>query len=376
LIRSSQGTIDWGDRPEPSEGFHHLRSERSRIFFCILIGLLGVALPLHAGTFVVTKAEVGSSIDVGTLEWAVEMIRNTTGPNTISFDIPGAGPHVFTRGPDSLYWLGLPNNTFLDGFTQPQSNLEDLRIAFNFSIVLQNNSTVRGIAVLTNITHTYGPIVVRGNGNRVEGNSIKTPGLNNGIYVNGSDNVVTSNTVANGFTGLWIEAGSSNTASWNTVSNCTFGLKVWNSFCSIDYNSIVGNWYGIDIYSSSNTLSGNTIQANLHSGLSISGYHNLIGYMPPKSGNYIFENGDDGILLVGSSNTIIGNSIGLPANGTLPAHRGNGRHGILIPKATISQEAHQIRTWFGESTPAALDFSHELVELIDLRQLRFLRPHT
>ena len=78
----------------------------------------------------------------------------------------------------------------------------------------------------------------------------------------------------------------------------------------------------------SNTLKGNTIHANTTDGVILEGNSNTTGGTTTDARNLIYDNGDDGVEIAnGSNNQVLGNYIGT-ANGTSAA--ANGENGVRV----------------------------------------------
>jgi titin len=195
-----------------------------------------------------------------------------------------------------------------------------------------------------------GVVISGAGGNLIGVSNVISGNLRNGIYLTGGagGNLVQGNLIGlsaagttalpNGFNGISISGGSSNTiggavaSARNVISgNGTNGIGILT--LSDVLNTVAGNYIGTDVTGTkavSNTLAGIYIQA----------CSNLIGGVTPGSGNVISGNGQQGIWLVGTggnviSNVVQGNLIGLDATGT--ASLGNGNAGIGISSAAANQ---------------------------------------
>src|SRR5207248_6744963 len=95
------------------------RSSRLAVLTCCLAAALLVppAQPAQAATFTVTNTNDSGA---GSLRQAMLSVNATAGgPHTISFNIPGAGPHVIQPS------TSLPTMTravVIDGYTQPSAS--------------------------------------------------------------------------------------------------------------------------------------------------------------------------------------------------------------------------------------------------------------
>src|SRR3954463_13617833 len=62
-----------------------------RILLALTVGIFFLNLPARAATFIVTTE---NDFGVGCLREAISNANETAGADTISFDLPGPGPHV------------------------------------------------------------------------------------------------------------------------------------------------------------------------------------------------------------------------------------------------------------------------------------------
>jgi titin len=193
-------------------------------------------------------------------------------------------------------------------------------------------------------------VTITTSGNLVGGGNVISGNLADGIFLAGgaSGNLVQGNVIGlsaagtnalpNGFNGISISGASSNTvggavsAARNLISGNTYnGIGIL--MITDVLNTVVGNYIGTDVTGTKaipNTLAGVRVQA----------CSNLIGGATTGSGNVISGNGQEGIWLVGTNGTVIGNVvqgnfIGLDATGINSL--GNGNAGIGISGAAASQ---------------------------------------
>jgi parallel beta-helix repeat protein len=179
-------------------------------------------------------------------------------------------------------------------------------------------------------------------GNTVaEGNQI-TANLNAGILLNGADtknNQIRQNrigplsgTINGNQYGIALLGGTSeNEIERNTISGNTYGLYL----AGASQNQVRGNLIGLN-------SDGQTAQPNSEGGIYLveGASENVIGGAFTSSRNIIAANGGVGVLIANPStngNLIIGNYIGLAADGLTP--RGNIRQGILV---SLDAEENQI----------------------------------
>jgi gliding motility-associated-like protein len=316
----------------------------------------------------------------GSLRLAIEEANKNPGLDSISFNIPGAGPHTITL------FSALPTITdtvFIDGASEPDFiNTPVVRIdgasagsvnGLTFGST-SDGSTVRSL-MITRFGRNGIQVDLRADGITIAGNWIGSTGTgsisvgnsDNGINVQGANtiiggtgdhdqNVITNNgneginLTGNGSAGTVIRGniigldpdgstGSGNgdvgiAALWG-ANNTTIGGAT-----AAERNIISMNYEGIELNSTNNLVQGNYIGTDVtgalirgnrsDDGIEINSIStgNLIGGTGPGMGNLVSGNSLDGIKLNGPSNTVVGNIIGLDATGTIDL--GNGRYGIRV----------------------------------------------
>ncbi|MBW6500589.1 MAG: Ig-like domain-containing protein [Bacteroidales bacterium] len=220
----------------------------------------------------------------GSLRSALEYANNNPG-TTISFNIPGDGPHTIRP------LLPLPQlivSTTIDGFTQPGASSETSTLLVeldgvnagngsNGITIASDNCTVRGLVI--NRFSGSGIYLDHANGNIIEGNFIGTDKTG-------------SNGIGNG--------------SWDELNN-------------------LGHGAGISLFLSNNNRIGgsslterNLISANPHAGIWIRGYYDI----------------ETGTFHKSSGNLIKGNLIGTDIGGTKSLAN---RYGIAIDTSVNNQ---------------------------------------
>jgi len=277
-------------------------------------------------TIVTTTADSGA----GSLREAINCANMHPGLDTISFQIPGSGLHTIN------VLSPLPTVTdivIIDGTTQSGFNpLNCVPIielngsgaggAANGLKIVAGNSVVRGLVInrfsLSGIElATIGSNVVAGNyiGTNTSG-TVDLGNTMNGIYIN--------NTRQNVIGGL-------NACDRNVISgNNTNG--VWVIGGSATSNRVVGNYIGT-------TADGLLPLGNTRDGVNfaIGAGANTIGGNTASSRNIISANGDDGVELGTSRNTVQKNYIGTDLNGNKgAAGLGNTAEGVRIKLASNS----------------------------------------
>ena len=285
-----------------------------------------------AATFSVINAEDDGP---GSLRQAILDANAAPGTDTITFNVPGTGPHTI-RPASALPTITDP--LVIDGYTQPGASLNTnpLDLGSNAVLLIEldgsaagpgtagltitaGNSTVRGLVINRfNDQRTDGIRLLTEGGNVIEGNFIGTDvtgtadlgNSGSGIVLDGgSDNRVAGNVIAsNRFAGVVIQG---DTATGNVIEGNYIGTDVTGT-------ADLGNaGDGIVMERGSNRVVGNVISSNLAAGVLIFGAHtssnviegNFIG--TDRTGRIALgQKNGDGIAIHGSAdNRIVGNVI-------------------------------------------------------------------
>ena len=303
---------------------------------------------------------------------------NTGSPDEIHFSLTGSNTIVLNSslpGIDEAVIIdGTTDNDYTD---KPVVELDGSNLSALFSgLSLSSNGSTVDSLIIKNFP--FSGIVITGNGNTVIGSYIGTSsdGLNEegngfngisifsassniiggfsaternvisgndgrGIYISGNgadDNTVVGNYIGtdltgsygikNGGDGVWIGNGASSNIIGGTVGNVISGnedegIEIADS--NSRDNLIIGNFIGTN-------AAGTGAVANEGMGVLIEGAkNNTIGGSSPSDRNVISGNGEDGVVISGSSaqnNIIKGNYIGTNADGS--GALGNQGSGILI----------------------------------------------
>ena len=262
-----------------------------------------------------------------------EALLATTGGETISFNIPGAGPHVIQP---TTALPGLSDSVSIDGYTQPgaspnsaaawQPGNASLQIVLDGSAIAGNASglfiggtsvIVRGL-VIQNFSGNAIMVGAFANGT-IQGNYLGTdytgtvaaPNGSAGVNVHGSDTAIGGTTPANR----------------NLISgNTTDGIEMAGEGPIL----IVGNFIGTDV-------TGAAALPNGGDGVKLrNGPQSLIGEADPGAGNLISGNGRNGLTMEGpgvKEVNVRGNRIGTAGDGTTPLP--NIGHGIYMALGTF-----------------------------------------
>jgi len=262
---------------------------------CIAVWIGICAAALQASTFTVTNT---SDSGGGSLRQAILDANGNAGPDTIDFNIPGAGPFVILP---LTVLPPLTGETTLDATTQPGYAGTPLVVISSFSgaglrMTGAGGNTIRGVCV-----HDFSAgIQIESNDNHVEACFIGTdaagtaPGPGNGTGI-----VLTA-----GVTGNVI--GGSAPGVRNVISGNTTGIQSTGGGATV----IQGNLIGTD-------LTGHSPVPN-ERGIGLTGTTGfVIGGANPGEGNLISGNNNEGVFIInGSGCKVQGNLIGTDGLGT------------------------------------------------------------
>ncbi len=260
------------------------------------------------------------------LREAINAANSNPGPDTIAFNISGAGPHTITVG------SALPTITeamTIDGYAQsgtsPNTNPITQGLNTALKIVLTKSGSAGGFDGLT----------VTGGSSTIRGLVINR--FLNGIVLNSANNIIEGNFIGTDVAGTTDQgntqdgiriSGANNTiggtlaGARNLISgNNDHGVHITGSGAT--GNLVQGNLIGTDI---TGTLDrGNSLDgARIASGAA----NNTIGGTASGARNLISGNNSDGVDLRSDGNLVQGNLIGTQINGT--SARRNSNHGVRI----------------------------------------------
>jgi parallel beta-helix repeat protein len=324
------------------------------------------APPAPPPGFVVTNTNASGP---GSFSQAISDANANPGIDTISFNIPGAGPHtiapasVCTGFGGAIVCIDLTDPVVIDGYTQPgasantnpitQGSNAVIKIVLNIPQAIRilagaGGSTLRGVVVQNSANNA---IEIWSSGNTIEGNLIRS---NSGAAVavvgvpTGSNNTIGGTTpaarnilsgngggVTFGCPGAFFPCFGGGSASGNTVQGNFIGTDESGLIASTPLQSV-----GITIDGGSNNLIGgdlpaerNVISGNNFFGVRIGADPNFIPTGNIVRGNFIgvdvtgtgsLGNNLDGVWLAGSANTVIERNV--IAN--------NGGAGVLVSGTT------------------------------------------
>ncbi len=313
--------------------------------------VLLAAVPAQAATFTVNTSTTDAqdaNLGDGQCDWdlatagnqctlraAIEQANATSGADTINFNIGGTAS-VKTISPASEL-PAITEAVTINGYSQSGASPNTLAEGNNAVIKIQldgtnagdlanglvieaSDSTIKGLAVNR---FALNGILIFGSstrGNKVEGNFIGTDAAGSSALGNGDDGVVVSGAPNN-------TIGGTAAAVRNIISgNENDGVRISSSGAAgrAVGNQVLGNFIGTN-------AAGSSALGNVN-GVVVSGSNiNTIGGTAAGARNVISGNGNDGILIFGSSatgNKVEGNFIGTTADGS--GDLGNANDGVDI----------------------------------------------
>ena len=341
-------------------------------------GLAVSATTAEAANFAVNNT---NSSGAGSLRSAINAAEGTAAADTITFSIPGAGPHTITPA------TPLPTITRplkIRGYSEPGATAATANSSAVIMIVIDAVNVARGLDIGgddievrgLNIQRAQGTgVFVEGRDNVVAGNFIGTgvaglvarPNGDYGVEVHGQDNLIGGilpeerNVISgNGLAEVYLDNGSGHVVQGNRIGigaggandlgNQT-GVLVESDGNEILDNLISGELNGVNVYSDENVLQGNLIGTNAAGDAEvgnfvgvnvIGGDGNQIGGTGEGEGNVISGNEASGLQLIldlddpAENNKVEGNLIGVTSAGN--ARLGNGSFGPT-PGVVISGSA-------------------------------------
>ena len=275
--------------------------------------------------------------------------QNVISNNFIGTD--NSGTLVVSNANDGITVSGAPSNTISGNIISGNgTNGVYLAAAGATGNILVGNfigTDATGKLALGN--HNAG-VTITGNGNLIGVSNVISGNLHDGIILTGGagGNLVQGNLIGlsatgtnalpNGVNGIEISSASSNSVGGfvstarNVISgNAANGVVI--TTVTDAFNTVCGNYIGTDI-------TGGKGVANLLSGVLVQGCSNVVGGVLVGSGNVISGNGRQGVWLVGTKGSVIGNVvqgnlIGLDVTGANGL--GNTGAGVGITGAASNQ---------------------------------------
>ena len=292
--------------------------------------------------------------DTGTLRYIIHQLSvDGTATNDIKFAIPGPGVQTITLGADLD---PIQRQVTIEGYTQTGASQNSQSVGTNAVITIQLNlnghqglvfqagattdaagSIVQGLAIFGG---SGAAIDIQTNSVTVSGNflGVKADGTTAGAGANGVS-------VATGVTGAAI--GSTANVDRNLISgNTGAGLSIAGTAI------VQGNLIGTD-------RSGLLAVGN-QDGLLLVGSGNTVGGTSAGAGNLISGNAQSGIRVDGSGNLISGNSIGLNASGgALPNSQDGVRLEATAGSNTIGGTSPGTGNFIGFNTAAGVEIASQ-----------------
>jgi len=270
---------------------------------CWLMAERGLAV-----TFTVTNSNDSGP---GSFQQAILDANASVGPDTIAFNIPGAGVHVLQ--PSQIPMI-TANGLTIDGFTQPGAQPNDstgadnaIRLielrgpgAYNFPAVALwvtgNSITIKGLIISG---YYAGAIRIDGgSGHLIAGNL---------LGMDSEGNVATLQGMAIGINGSASSIGGVEPAARNIIVGSSYIWAV--SMGPGPGHRFQGNFVGVG-------PDGRTPFPNLQTGVLVDSPGGLVGGSAPGAGNLISGNTLAG-LQIGSDTVIEGNAFGTDLSGTI-----------------------------------------------------------
>ena len=276
--------------------------------------------------------------------------QNVIQGNYIGTDISGG--LVAGNANDGITMSGAPSNTISGNVISGNgTNGVFLAGAGASSNVLAANfigTDAAGKAALGN--GNAGVTISAGRANLIGASNVISGNLADGLFLTGGagGNLIQGNVIGlsaagtnalpNGFNGISISGASSNiiggmvSSSRNLISgNAYNGIGILTA--TDVWNSVVGNYIGTDV-------TGTRAVSNSLAGVRVQACSNFIGGVTAGSGNVVSGNGQEGIWLVGTNgsavgNVVQGNFVGLDATGMNSL--GNGNAGVAVSDAAANQ---------------------------------------
>jgi len=252
----------------------------------------------------------------GSLRQAIlDANANAGGTDIITFNIAGTGPHVINL---TSALPTITDSVVIDGTTEPDFTDKPIIVldgtgagSVSGLTLNENNITIRGL-VINNFSQMG--IVVNGNDNTIAGNFIGTDNTGMAEQGNGGTGIFLSNGASNNMIGGSL-ASDRNVIAGNVDDNIKIEAAAGSN------NKVLGNYIGVDVL-------GTSVLGNGGSGIDIQANGNTVGGIADEERNIISGSLYNGIVVSGDGNILKGNYIGTDVSTTIDL--GNGRNGIWI----------------------------------------------
>lgn len=291
----------------------------------------------------------------GSLREAIRFANAKPGRDTITFSIPGVGPHILSPGSEAFQSLN--SSVVIDGSTQAQFS------DTTYSIIIDGSNLITGsgFTIEADSVELYGLFIrnfpnsgiqvhsqandwqigapgrgnvisgnsewgiLAGSNGRIQSNKIGTDQTGESVYGNGYDGIMITNG-ANVLIGGTVE-GARNLISGNGINRNANDGKAQLHVLGSSQIQISGNYIGTD-------LSGDSVLPNSTAGVMVDNCSEVfIGDTIIGTGNLIAGNGSNGVKMINSTFVhLVENIVGTNFNGkrALP----NGEHGICIDSSS------------------------------------------
>ncbi|RRR71864.1 MAG: DUF11 domain-containing protein [Candidatus Viridilinea halotolerans] len=295
--------------------------------------LLWPATPARAATFTVNNT---NDSGVGSLRQAMLDANDLPGPHTINFALVGVGPHTI----DLLTPLPPITQTMtLDGLNGAPCNgvPSALQVVLNGAAIPDGLPSVDGLLTLNSAATIRGLVLQGYQTSEATALRINPSGGSSTIECNFIGTNAAGDAAVPNHYGVFVVGAGNHTIRYNLVSGQIGSSPRGRGIAlnASNNNTIQGNYIGT-------TANGLGALGNSGAGIiAISSSNNTIGGIMAYERNIIGANLGSGVNLSGSSdNEVIGNHIGLGANGTTPL--GNGDEGVYITGSRNLVQANRI----------------------------------
>lgn len=276
-----------------------LRNKKLVLFAGFSISVLGVLLVFSgqasAATYAVTSTDDSGA---GSLRQAILDANDNDGPDTISFNIPGAGVHTITPE-DELPAITGP--TTIDGTTQPGAQCGTLVPSLPATSNTPHTLLIE-ISGANFMDYTTAPDIIT-IASTADSTTLR------GLVINGA-----YNEVGYGGAAVMLGVGTEDSLSNVTIECNYIGTNAAGTSAVPSYWGVCGESWSEETHLNSIVLSNNLISGHENSGIGLSGYggevlveDSLVG--TTVDGNQALPNGNGGIRLYGMQDTQVHNNV-------------------------------------------------------------------
>jgi len=361
----------------------HGRTRAAVCATCVFFGIILGGQSAHAAPFSVNNT---ASSGPGSLRAAINAAEQTRAKDTISFEIPGPGPHTIVLA-SQLPVITRP--LLIDGYSEdgavPATQGAPARLMIEIDANNLNRAfdiggdeiEIRGLAVHSAVIET---LFVEGDRNVIAGNHLGTNvagdalvgGGQRHISVHGADNLIGGaqpadrNVIAGALIQVSVETGAQqirNNRIGLTADGSAglvgggFGVNLASDGNFVRNNAIGAQSIGIEIGADANVIEANRIGTNAGGNAAIpndigieieGGDANVIGGNRAAEGNLISGNNFGGVLIeydddgdAAVGNRLLSNFIGVDVTGTLRLGNGGGL-GLALPGVSVEDQPSTI----------------------------------